>query len=167
MKYRALPALSLLRAKLSYNPDTGEFYWLVKPNRNHPVGVAGSKRNHKGFPRWSINFEGHRYLRSRLAWYFMTEQDPLDSVVDHKNRDSLDDRFVNLRLTNQSIDVANRVCKSKSGYKCISRRPQGNYMVIIKGRSYGTFNNIDEAIVKRDEIRSMMYGNTTTEGKLK
>ena len=119
MKFTPLPPLDELKQSLHYDKNTGQFEWIVPPSRNRKSGPAGAIRSHNGSQRYSITYKGKRYLRSRLAYYFGYGIDPLDNVIDHIDRNTLNDKLSNLKLTNQSINMANRVCKSKSGYKCI------------------------------------------------
>lgn len=166
MKSKPLPPLNELKQALNYDAETGEFNWIVSPTKNRKPGPAGSVRLHKGMPRHSISFKGKRYLRSRLAYYFGYGVDPLNCVIDHIDRDTLNDTLTNLRLVDQSVNLANRVCRSKSGIKCISHTKSGKFKLMIASKGYGTFDTLEEAISKRDELRSIMFGDTTTEGKL-
>ena len=88
-----------LREILHYNPDTGNFHGK-KNNR-----IAGCKSSMENY--WRIKIDGREYRRARLAWLYMTGEWPIDQI-DHKNRNSIDDRWVNLRESTQNQNQRNR-----------------------------------------------------------
>lgn len=91
---------------LSYDPGTGVFRWIA-PKRYGLLGkIAGTEQN--GYVLIRINRTG--YLAHRLAWLYMRGEFPC-AVLDHINRDGLDNRISNLRLASISQNTEN---KSKS-----------------------------------------------------
>lgn len=64
--------LEQLKNELVYEPDTGNFYWLVpKQGRKHEAGTF-DKNNYR-----IINFHGTKLVCTKIAWYFMTGQLPI------------------------------------------------------------------------------------------
>lgn len=96
-----------LQRLLSYEPETGVFTWRVPVGRwgRIPAGtVAGSVSNAEGY-RY-ITIDNRLYRASRLAVLYMTGELPPDQV-DHKNRNTGDDRWDNLRVATQAQNKAN------------------------------------------------------------
>lgn len=105
-----------LKLILNYDPETGEFNWLVKPrNRASIGGVAGHLRKN-GYREISI--KGKKYYAHRLAWLYMTGSWPKEHI-DHINGNPSDNRFCNLREATRSQNMHNQgVCSNNtSGYK--------------------------------------------------
>lgn len=98
-----------LRALFWYEPKTGELRWLkIRSCR------AGAMKN--GYRKVRIN--GRQYRASRIIWCYMTGKWP-SRYIDHKNRDSGDDRWENLREANPSQNSSNtkRFSNNTSGFK--------------------------------------------------
>jgi hypothetical protein len=76
---------------------------------------------------------------------------PKGLLVDHVNRDGLDNRRANLRLCNESQNKANRPAprSNTSGYKGVSKTPSGRWSAYItvdyRRRALGTFDTAAEA----------------------
>lgn len=107
--------LEELRSSLLYNPDTGEFV-RIRSMKGRAVGSRVGSRRPDG--RVCITFNGGRYLRSRLAWFYVYGRWP-EREIDHVNCDYGDDRIVNLREATRSQNLMNTRVRSdnKSGYK--------------------------------------------------
>jgi HNH endonuclease len=102
---------SELKRLLHYDPETGIWTWLasttVKANR--VIGCrAGTISKQKWGPRIYIIINGKRYRGSLLVWFYMTGEWP-PRIVDHKNRNTIDDSWNNLRLATGTQNNAN--CK--------------------------------------------------------
>lgn len=91
----------------------GKFYYktLNPRDRSNKIGdEAGCaqyypKRNEY---RWKIAINGRQYNRSRLVWLYFTSQHP-QFTIDHKiTKNTLDDRFENLRDIPNGKNVLNR-----------------------------------------------------------
>jgi hypothetical protein len=100
-----------LREVLHYNPETGQWHWLVTlSNRAMAFAEAGSHRRRRDI---TIRVDGTEYKAHRLAWLYMTGEWPPDQI-DHKNLCRADNRWDNLRLANNSQNNANRPVRSDS-----------------------------------------------------
>jgi len=81
---------SQLKELLSYDPETGVFFWLV--GRKMAGKIAGCF-NADGYLQIGVN--GKIYLAHRLAWLFVNGAFP--SALDHINGTKTDNRICNLR----------------------------------------------------------------------
>jgi hypothetical protein len=116
---------------LSYQPDTGEFRWLISPVNGVRRGQESGCVDSNGY--LVIGFRGRRYLAHRLAWLFQTGEWPKHSI-DHKNIDKTDNRIANLRLATNAQNSANRPkwsgCSSK--YKGVTLKRNGRWKASIR-----------------------------------
>jgi hypothetical protein len=87
----------LLQSLLSYNPETGEFTWLVRRGRCPAGKIAGClTRNADGKVYLRIRIDGKKYLAHRLVWLYSYGAWP-ENQIDHIDQDSLNNRLSNLR----------------------------------------------------------------------
>ena len=112
-----------LKTILQYDSLTGRWTWLVKQSRKTIVGKRAGTIRKDG--RCQICIEGKLYLGSRLAVLYMTGKLP-KNLVDHKNTDSSDERWKNLREATYSQNMANQNVKNPNGYRGITRSTTSN-----------------------------------------
>lgn len=102
-----------------------------------------------GYARTMINgklFYLHRLIIPNLQ---------VKQVVDHINRNTLDNRRVNIRATNQTQNLFNGKLRkdNTSGYKGISwDRTRRKWKVGIKNRNIGRFSTLEEALITRRNL---------------
>ena len=88
-----------LRQLLRYNPVSGVWRWRLNKARAYKAGDVAGGSPTKGYRQ--LRIDGRRYLSNRLAWFYMTGEWP-PVQVDHKDTDTFNDSWANLRLaTNQ------------------------------------------------------------------
>ena len=141
-----------LKQLLNYVPITGIFTWRVRNGTRGAVGkIAGSVIHAKKYKALRIKIDGKPYLSHRLAWLFMTGEWPLTDL-DHKNMNTLDNRFKNLREATKKQNGANRSVLSNnvSGYKGVSFYKRTKKWVAYIGNNnkkihLGYFNTPEEA----------------------
>lgn len=91
---------------LSYNKETGELRWKVQLSNRAPKGsIAGSLNKKEN--RWRVKIEGELFFSHRVIWLMMTGAWP-DFEIDHKNRNSRDNSWDNLRDLTHQDNVFNR-----------------------------------------------------------
>lgn len=86
---------------------------------------------------------------------------PKGMVVDHINRNRLDNRRENLRVCTTRQNIVNSPCRREGGYKGVSRHGKGwAARIRIKGRliHLGTFPTPEDAARAFDEAAVQEYG---------
>lgn len=114
---------------MRYEPDTGNFIWLVLRNSHggkvKPGAVAGTRVVEKnGDKRIIIGVFGKYYRAHRLAFLFMTGKLlPRHIDVDHEDGDDFNNRWSNLRPATRGQNNWNNHnirCDNKSGVRGVS-----------------------------------------------
>lgn len=150
-----------LKEYLSYNPETGIFIWIKRLSKKVLVGSeAGSIR--KGKKNYVIiSWKGYPYYAHRLAWFYMTGEMP--ALIDHKDRNELNNKFENLRDVSQVVNMAN-VTKSRrnsSGYPGVTRignRWQARIVVNQQFNFLGAYSSFEDAVQARKAAEVKLCG---------
>lgn len=108
-----------LKEILSYEPETGMFFWKIRKAYNMKPGQIAGAVHKTGYVYISVDNRG--YKAHRLAWLYMTGEMP-DQYIDHINRVAADNRFSNLRLVSAKQNCENcSIYKSNaSGFRGVS-----------------------------------------------
>lgn len=155
-----LPPLEELKKFYRYIPDTGDLILIKercaadKQRINKPIGSLGGPQRRK---TWTVKHKGKSYYISRVAWLFMTGNDPGHKIVEHKNRNPKDNRWENLRLCTETENNYNKVFV---GYT--KRKDNGLYRVRItidkKRITVGNFKTEKEAKSIAQQAQALFYG---------
>ncbi len=107
-----LPSLADLSRELIYERHTGLFVWRegVPLRGRAKAGNRAGKRLPNGYRQ--IIWHGQPCYEHRLAWLFVSREDPGPLTVDHINRVPNDNRAKNLRLATQSMQNRNQGSRS-------------------------------------------------------
>lgn len=141
-------AVNAIKAKLSYNPETGEFSRLVRCGKYTGGTLAGSLNKSKGQGYIIISINGKMYRAHRLAWLFVYGTlPPKGFEIDHINGNRADNRLANLRLATRSQNNANgrRRVDNKSGLRGVSPFRGTRWRVTINNRHVGVFKTKEAA----------------------
>lgn len=145
--FLSLPSQHRLKELFDYDPDTGLF--TRKLARKGPKGsISGCISN--GYI--SIGIDYGLYMAHRLAWVYMTGNDPDPMEIDHINNNRMDNRWANLRLSDnyQNAQNVKRLGTNTSGYKGVYYdKARNKYCaeIICKRIKYrlGRFDTAEEA----------------------
>ncbi len=168
---------SVVKALFSYDPEEGLLRWR-NPSGRHGRIAAGSVAggpNKEGYRYVSIN--GRFYRGSRLVWLYMTGQWP-KVQVDHKDRDTGNDKWDNLRLATGTQNRAN-AGKQKSkkrkptsmlkGVQAVPKAKSIRYRAIATRdgvrEHLGYFDTEDEAHAAYLKRSKELHGEFASDGK--
>lgn len=145
MLLRPLPRQTLLRTIFSYDPHTGVIVWArMLSNKVSPGTKLG--------PMVKIN--GINYETPRIIWKWMAGKDP-SGLVDHADRNHLNNKWVNLREATFSQNLCNKVSPPRDLPRNIYLR-HGKYVgkVCFEGTTYrlGPYEYLEEAVARRDQL---------------
>jgi hypothetical protein len=150
-----------LKKILEYNPETGEWIWLISPSPKIKTGTKAGGTNNDGYVMIKINKK--LYKSSILAWLYMTGKWP-ELEIDHKDRISHNDIWNNLREATRSEQNINKgmYSNNKSGTKGVhwdKRNDKWCAQIRIKGKVkfLGYFDKIEDAIYIRKLAEKEYY----------
>ena len=139
-QFKPLPPIQELQKAFAYDPATGLF--TRKQSRgSSKAGTITGAVNSEGYIQLCYN---KRLMKaSRVAWLFMTGVDPMERLVEHKDRNPLHNWWNNLRLATSLQNSANRLAKGWA------RLPNGRYRahIYVKGKllTLGAYGTPEEA----------------------
>src|SRR5262245_35104063 len=162
-----------LKKLLRYEPKTGKFYWRKQAwHRNSWAGrLAGCIQiTGHGYRYCKIMIAGKCYRVSHLAWLYVHGFFP--AYIDHKNRDSTDDRIANLRQATHSQNMANSKGFARSGLKGVytsnnKNKWQANIKVNGKATYIGLFDTPEAAHAAYCAAAKKLHGRFFCAGEIK
>ena len=143
-----------LKTILNYNPESGNFIWIIV-YKKCLIGIkAGTLNNKDGYIHIKINKK--LYQAHRLAWFYMTGSWPVNQI-DHIDRNRINNIFNNLRDTTHNGYNRGEYNTNTSGYKGVYLIKSGRYSSSIyfesKLKHLGTFNTPEEAAKAYQEAK--------------
>jgi len=150
-----------LRELLQYDPETGDWTWLVDR-----INICGRVLIRAGDPAGTWRGDGYHeimidrvgYLSHRLAFLYILDRWPPDDV-DHINLNRGDNRWSNLR---EATRCQNRMNQRKYGSRSLPRGVYKHYRkfaAIIGSNTYlGAFDTPEEASAVREQVAREKYG---------
>ena len=141
-RYKALPSYEFISQILDYDEETGEFTWKIRPSRRVKIGDKAGGKTTKGYI--TIGYKGQVWLAHRLAWLLSVGEDPGD-LIDHIDEDKCNNRIDNLRISDNSKNIA----RSMDPVCCVKQAWNGRYQAVytLDGTKYycGTYDTKEEA----------------------
>lgn len=154
----------LLR-RLSYDPETGRFTWMIDLGRHKKGDLAGSP-DKAGYVVIYLRIDGVQksFRAHRLAWFYVHGRWP-DGDIDHRDLEHSDNRIGELREATRSQNMANTSAykDSTTGIKGVSfdKRRGKYYARIMKdGQVYhlGSFADVEAASAAYIEAATRLFG---------
>lgn len=149
----------LLVDLLTYDPETGDFFWKRPAGGFSPNGYRYIKVGAK------------QCLAHRLAWLYVHGEWP-DALIDHIDGNRSNNRIGNLRKATHSQNGANakRHSRNRSGYKGVSfdkskNRWQASITVQNKQIHLGRFKTKDEARAAYMTAAKFHHGEFANDGE--
>jgi hypothetical protein len=164
MKNKPLPNQEYLNSILSYDKDTGVLTWK---ERNFKSALAnGWNKRYAGKKLTTVSSEGYifvtidssKYLAHRIIWKMITGNDVL--IVDHINRNRIDNRLCNLREASTSLSMHNKKhksCRLPQGVQPNGQRFMARISHKCKTIHLGTYATPEEASEVYCLVADMIY----------
>ena len=138
--------------------------WIAPP-KNHPRMLgkrAGSARASRGKYYVRVKVDGGNYALGRLAFLWVNGVWPTGEV-DHKNGDSLDNRWNNLREATHTQNAWNRMDNPARALPMgVRALPGGRFQARITKNKVqhclGTFDSAEQAKRAYEATRKQAYG---------
>jgi HNH endonuclease len=158
-----------LKEILHYNPDTGEWRWLVKPRDGMQIGDRAGHLDSNRY--WIIGIGNRQYKSARLAYFYMIGKWP-DDEIDHIDTDSTNNKWSNLRPATHVQNAWNaKTSKANiSGYKGVSFDERRNkyyarISILGKKRFLGYCDTPEEAYERyKAKAKDQLRGEFTNVG---
>jgi hypothetical protein len=156
-----------LRRILRYEPETGNFYWLIKRQGvrlNKPAGGVGVGSYIQ------IRIDGTLYYAHRLAWLYIHGVWPANKI-DHRDENGFNNRLDNLREATNAQNAMNTTKayshNKSSGIKGVSfsrtrMKWEAHIQVNRKHKFLGYYDNMEEALVARKAAELDYFGEFAT-----
>lgn len=117
----------------------GNLYWKSGLRKGKKAGAPGTY----GYIYLSVN--GKRYSGHRIIWEMHNGEIPKGIWIDHKDRNTSNNKIENLRLATPSQNHINRASKHKN--RCVPRLKNGKYRahITVNRKKYALGNYFTEA----------------------
>lgn len=166
LRYKSLRAEPLTHVRLMtlirYVPETGEFFRMIDGN-SALLPINGTLGSH-GY--LSVSVAGRECLLHRLAWFYMTGEWPIN-LVDHRDTNSTNNRWLNLRAATFQINNENeRKARKNSasgllGAFAVGNRWRSQIKVDRKALNLGRFDTAEEAHAAYVVAKRQFHGGCT------
>lgn len=149
-----------LKGLLAYDPETGDFTWLMPVSRRVHTGMIAGNLDKDGYT--VIQIGGQKYRAGRLAFFYMIGEWP-ENEIDHIDRDKGNDAWINLREATRGENVQNReYLVGEAGFRGVRQvRDRFQARISIDGvrECLGMFDSAEEANRAYLEHEGKFYGN--------
>lgn len=164
------PPQAIVRERLSYDPESGEFRWLRPENVCFLGKEAGAFDKTSGYMRLKLSPFG-AFGAHRIAWiHFHGNYDDDAFCIDHIDGNRVNNAIKNLRLATFSQNQMNSKPRSKTGVKGVEILANGRYRARIYpfgpggGKiDLGCYASLDDAARARREASLKYFGSFSRE----
>lgn len=167
-KFLPLPRLTLVRTRFNYDKLTGIFTYNFSCGSAKIGSEAGNLDTH-GYVR--IRIEGKLHYAHRLAYFYVTGEDPLEFQIDHEDLNRENNKWNNLRKVSQPENMWNTVKPSTntSGIKGVNWNKTNKAWygeIKIKGVRYRTKGCPTKEVAEYEikELRENLHKEFTNHG---
>jgi hypothetical protein len=135
------------QAYFTYDHGTGV---LIRRSTGKPAYVQLRKKKDDRQPYGEVKIEGRKYAAHRVVWAVVHGEWP-DGMLDHINRDTLDNRIENLRVATPAVNAKNksRAKNNTSGQNGIDFS-SGGWRVRVGTVFGGRYSTLELAMKVRD-----------------
>ena len=138
----------LFYERYKYIPETGQLI-NIKTGKENKGAAAGGR------------YKQVMIYVHKLVWMMHNNWAEPDGVIDHINRDSLDNRIENLRVVSHTENMVNRSNASKYGKWISFANNKYRVEFIYKGvGQFKSFDTLEEAEKYREEVNIKMSNGT-------
>ncbi len=140
-----------LKKRFWYNRKNGRFL-----NLRTGANAGTKKGNQQGYIQ--IKIDGRSYCRHKLTWFYVTGKYPKHRL-DHKDLNTSNDRWENLRPANQSQNTFNAKVRknNKLGLKGV-HQVRSRFRVLVGGIHVGYFASAEAAKCAYNERAQVVAG---------
>ena len=140
-----------------YDPITGKVFWKIATGSS-TIGkeVTTTTSNNKYY---RVTVDGVEYMLHRVIYLIMTGETP--NIIDHRNGNSLDNSWDNIRNVTQQVNLCNRkqMSSNTSGVTgVIWDKSRGKWKATLSTKNLGRFDTFEEAVACRQRA---LEANTT------
>lgn len=167
-RVKKLPPVGYLRECLRYESESGKLYWLERPLRHFS--------NRRVFGWWNSTYAGTKaftaqtkgkqifgsvdnehYLAHRVIWKLVTGKEP-PAIIDHRDRNSLNNRWENLRAATKSQNNINSTVKREVWFDKARNKWQAHIKKNGKRIHLGRYDSEREALLVRKIAAQKYFG---------
>lgn len=155
-----LPPLEDLKEAWAYDPETGIFTY-ARDKKGCRRGAQVCANNTRRYLQ--ARFRTQTYTMHRVAWLYITGDDPGDLEIDHINGDTHDNRAENLRLATRQQNMKNTKLRRHNALQAKGvHKKKGRFIASIScdGRRYnlGYFDTLAEANIAYRAAATVAHG---------
>lgn len=154
--------IEYLNDRIDYDKKTGKCFWNKNNTKHHRGKEVGTIK--KGYRMSALTMDKKRYdfYLHHYIYQRFNGNIPSGMVIDHIDRNPLNNKIENLRIVTISDNNKNRSAYGKSNHKGVAILPSGSFNTFCsyKGKKVtaGTFKDIDIAIAAANKLRFELLG---------
>ena len=169
MNYSELPSSEFLHSIFRYEASTGKLFWKCGVARRIK---AGDEAGWKSLKYLQVTIQGIHYYVHRIIWKMVVGAIPVTMQVDHIDGDTTNNRWDNLRLVYQFLNMKNQSIpiNNVSGVIGVSfHSASGLWQAKIghNGKKESSYHKCKDAAILWRKQKEMEYGFHACHGRTK